>query len=307
MQHPEQDIISISDIFITLIKHLKLWLFLIIAGTIISLVLAASHTRQYNYSVSIEGPKYTEGSNIVSVIPTDQFDRLLNVYFQKLQTLNEQEQWIQALAFNNQKDKKNEFLLSLKAPDNQIDQASGAFDRFIDFVVEQLAYQQYISNWQSNMQFSINQLEQQNKTYAGYLAKFQTLYEDLIKKEEYGSMNGQALLNNLSQTMISYQNILSQNNLALHKNQLALHSLDKTPSYFGGVIKSTKPLGLSSSLIMLLGVLLSIFIASAMVFMLAFFYRTRAEIKEKLANPIPPKPTLDWNTMTPGKIKEISL
>jgi len=68
--------------------------------------LALNHTKQYNYSVSIEGPKYIEESNVISLIPQDQFDRLLQVYFQKLQALNQQDRWIQALIFNNQKDKK---------------------------------------------------------------------------------------------------------------------------------------------------------------------------------------------------------
>lgn len=307
MQNSQQDIISISDIFITLIKHLKLWLFLIIAGTVISLILALNHTKQYNYSVSIEGPKYIEGSNVISLIPQAQFDRLLQVYFQKLQALNQQDQWIQALIFNNQKDKKNETMLSLKAPDNQMDQVTSAFDRFVDFVMAEPSYQQYISNWQNNMQFSISQLEAQNKTYEGYLAKFQTLYEELIKKEEYGSINGQAILNTLSQKIISYQDILSKNNLALLKNQLVLNSLDKNPSYFGGVIKSPKAIGLSSTLIMLLGILLSIFIASAIVFLLEFIYRMRIEIKAKLSNPIQPERTLDWNTVATKKIKEVSL
>lgn len=198
-------------------------------------------------------------------------------------------------------------MLSLKALDNQMDQATSTFDRFVDFVIAEPSYQQYISNWQNNMQFSINQLEAQNKNYEGYLAKFQTLYEEPVKKEEYGSINGQAILNNLSQTIISYQSTLSKNHLAVYKNQLVLNSLDKKPSYFGGVIKSPKAIGLSSTLIMLLGILLSIFIASAIVFLSEFIYRMRIEIKDKLSNPVQPQKTLDWNNVATKKIKEVSL
>ena len=51
----------------------------------------------YNYNVSIGSLKHIEGSNFISSIPQDRFDRLLQVYFQKPQSLNQQNRWIQAL------------------------------------------------------------------------------------------------------------------------------------------------------------------------------------------------------------------
>ncbi|MBK2125088.1 Wzz/FepE/Etk N-terminal domain-containing protein, partial [Fangia hongkongensis] len=58
MESTQNDVISISDLLIVLIKRIKLWLTIFILGSLFSIIYGALHKDNYAYSALIKGPSY---------------------------------------------------------------------------------------------------------------------------------------------------------------------------------------------------------------------------------------------------------
>ncbi|WP_119343775.1 hypothetical protein [Facilibium subflavum] len=272
----EDDLISISDLIVIIIKHFKLWLTLFIIGTISSITLGVLHKDSYEYSVAISGPTYIENGEIRNVIANSILQKFLNVYFNQFQLENRHD-FSQKLKLDTEK-----MQISAKANKSQQAQFSESVEQFTHYVTNQEGYQSRIKNWTTNIKFNIERLNQQNTRYADYVKSFQDNMGKLTSNSDLSNLNGQVLLNNLSNTIINYQNSILSNNLRIQNYQSQLQSLQSDVSTFGGVTVSLAPVGLTTSVIIALGIMLSLILACAVVFIIAFCRNTKKEICDKL-------------------------
>ncbi|MCF6764270.1 hypothetical protein L3V82_00695 [Thiotrichales bacterium 19S3-7] len=74
------DIISLSDILNTLKKHIKLFLFILVIGVILSIGAFLHKKNNYAYTYYIKNPEYFSGDSYINLIPNNQLNDYLNFY-----------------------------------------------------------------------------------------------------------------------------------------------------------------------------------------------------------------------------------
>ncbi len=278
MNQQDNDIITISDLLVTLAKYFKLWLALTIIGVIMSIAYAVYHKNNYQYSANIVGPSYIENGSLHEIIPQNQLSQLVNIYYQQFRQL-EQKQNTLVDHLNYEKEKS---MLTTNAKGENMSQVVSLFYNFIQYVQKQEQYINRIQNWQNSVQFNLEKLEEQNKIYEQNVKQFQHNIDSLTTANDLASLNGQALLNNLSNMITSYQHQMFTNNIQIQNYQSQLQSLNKNITMLGGVLKSINPVGLTSVVIIILGMILTIILVTIVVFIIEFIRNTTFEVRQKL-------------------------
>ncbi|GGF94619.1 MULTISPECIES: hypothetical protein [Cysteiniphilum] len=278
MSQQDNDIISMSDLLVTLIKHIKLWLVIVVLGVILSIVYGVKHQDNYEFSANLLGPSYISEGTAHWVMDKSELSNLIGVYYKQYQDANANDFFINKVQFDADK-----LQLNIKAKKDQNEQVITLLNEFIDYAQTQEQYKTTISNWQENVEFGLKQLQQQNKVYADTVKQFQHNIETLSQTKDLATVNGQALLNNLSNTILSYQSQMFGNDIKIQHYKSQLQTLNKKILLLGGVIKSYKPIGLTSPVIVILGIILSLVLATIIVFIIEFIKNLRQEVKQKLA------------------------
>lgn len=280
MSQQDNDIISISDLLITLLKHIKLWFVLVVLGVILSIVYGIKHQDNYEYSAYLVGPSYIDNGRLVNVMGDDKLAKLIDIYYRQYQDDREspKDNLKDTMQFDIEK-----LMLHVKAKYKAQGQVNELFTQFISYIQNQQQYINNIDNWQKNVEFSLNQVEQQNKVYGDTVKQFQHNMDSLTKSQDLATVNGQALLNNLSNTILSYQNQMFSNNITIQHYKSQLKTLNHNTFMYGGMIRSYKPVGLTSPVIVILGIILSLILATVIVFVIEFMRNLRQEVKQKMA------------------------
>ncbi|WP_440616715.1 Wzz/FepE/Etk N-terminal domain-containing protein [Cysteiniphilum sp. 6C5] len=280
MSQQDNDIISISDLLVTLIKHIKLWFVLVVLGAILSIVYGIKHQDNYEYSAYLLGPSYIDNGQLMSVMGEGKLSKLIDIYYKQYQDNGKSSE-------DKLKDKMQfdvaKLMLHVKAKYKEQGQVNELFTQFIAYIQKQQQYINNINNWQKNVEFNLAQLQQQNKVYGDTVNQFQHNMDSLTRSQDLATVNGQALLNNLSNTILSYQNQMFSNNITIQHYKSQLKTLDHSVLIYGGMIRSYKPVGLTSPMIIVLGIILSLILATIIVFMVEFVRNLRQEVKQKMA------------------------
>ncbi len=273
------DIISLSDLAVTLIKRIKLWLVLFIIGVLGVMFYGIYHQDSYQFDGYLRGPTYIDNGNVHGVMTNSDFSSLLDIYSRQVHESSSKYPLIKNMQYDKEK-----LLLRVKAHKSEAKQVEEMFAWFIDYVEKKPQYVENLNNWQDNMQFSILQLQTQNKIYAETVQQFQRNVDTLSKAKDIGDVNGQTLLHNLSSAILSYQNQMFSNDVQIQHYQSRLRTLNKHITVLGGLVQSRDIVGLSSLVIIILGTILSLIFATLIVFMVEFFTNLRVEIKQKLSH-----------------------
>ncbi|WP_192483093.1 MULTISPECIES: hypothetical protein [Cysteiniphilum] len=280
MSQQDNDIISMSDLLVTLIKHIKLWLVIVVLGVILSVIYGVKHKDNYEFSANLLGPSYIDSGQLIRVMGTEEFSKLIDIYYQHYRdnNLGSKDELESRMQFDPAK-----LMMTIKAKKDEQEQVNKIFTHFIAYIQKQQQYIDNINNWQENIEFNLKQLQQQSKIYSDVVKKFQHNMDSLTKSKDLATVNGQALLNNLSNTILSYQNQMFHNDIKIQHYKSQLKTLNRSTFIYGGVIKSYKPVGLTSLVIVILGIILSLILATIIVFIIEFIKNMRQEVKQKLA------------------------
>lgn len=279
MSQQDNDIISISDLLVTLIKHIKLWFLLVVLGAILSIIYGVKHQDNYEYSAYLWGPSYIDSGQLMRVMGEKELSKLSDIYYKQYQDDNFSfvKNLMNQMEFNS-----SEQLLSVKAKKNQQQSVNELFTQFISHIQKQQQYIKNINSWQENVKSNLKQLEQQNQIYGDTVKQFQHNMDSLTTLKDVATVNGQALLNNLSNTILSYQNQMYSNDARIQYYKSQLQTLNPNMFIYAGIIRSYKPVGLTSPVIIILGIILSLIFATIVVFVIEFIRKLRQEVKQKL-------------------------
>lgn len=279
MSQQDNDIISISDLLVTLIKHIKLWFLLVVLGAILSIIYGVKHQDNYEYSAYLWGPSYIDSGQLMRVMGEKELSKLSDIYYKQYQDDNFSfvKNLMNQMEFNS-----SEQLLSVKAKKNQQQSVNELFTQFISHIQKQQQYIKNINSWQENVKSNLKQLEQQNQIYGDTVKQFQHNMDSLTTSKDVATVNGQALLNNLSNTILSYQNQMYSNDARIQYYKSQLQTLNPNMFIYAGIIRSYKPVGLTSPVIIILGIILSLIFATIVVFVIEFIRKLRQEVKQKL-------------------------
>ena len=280
MSQQDNDIISMSDLLVTLIKHIKLWLVIVVLGVILSVIYGVKHKDNYEFSANLLGPSYIDSGQLIRIMGRDEFSKLIDIYYQHYRDSNRgsKDELESRMQFDPAK-----LTMMIKAKKDEQEQVNKIFTHFIAYIQKQQQYIDNINNWQENIEFNLKQLQQQSKIYGDVVKKFQHNMDSLTKSKDLATVNGHALLNNLYNTILSYQNQMFHNDIKIQHYKSQLKTLNRSMFIYGGVIKSYKPVGLNSPVIVILGIILSLILATIIVFVIEFIGNLRQEVKQKLA------------------------
>ncbi|WP_018298553.1 hypothetical protein [Fangia hongkongensis] len=278
MESTQNDVISISDLLIVLIKRIKLWLTIFILGSLFSIIYGALHKDNYAYSALIKGPSYLSNGQMQYIISDSNFTALIQLYLHQYKLKNPKAALIDQLTLDS-----DTLSLKVTAKEKQKQAVDALIDNFVQFVANSADYNMQINNWSKNVKYNISLLEKQNLYYQRNEKNLQDSLKRLTQSNDIGSVNGQALLNNLSQTVIAYQDRVFNNNTNIQRYKSQLQSLNTAPYILETPLRSLKPQGLTSAVIAILGVILSLILATAIIFVIEFISNTKTEVKSKLS------------------------
>ncbi|WP_440682518.1 Wzz/FepE/Etk N-terminal domain-containing protein [Cysteiniphilum halobium] len=279
MSQLDNDIISISDLLVTLTKHIKLWVALVAIGVVLSVLYGFMHKDNYEYSAYILGPSYIDGGQVQRVMNDNEFSKLVNIYYKQYLDIDNSSyvDLLRKIHFDPDKSQ-----ISIKAKKDERKQVNELFNQLISYIQSQQQYIGHINNWQVNVEFNLKNLQQQNKTYGDVVKQFQHNMSVSTQFKGLATLDGQALLNSLSNTILSYQNQMFHNDIQIQHYKSQLQTLNKKISILGGVTRSYNPVGLTSPIIAVLGIILSLILATIIVFIVEFAKNLRQEVKQKL-------------------------
>ena len=282
MSNDVNSTIDIGDIFVILIKYLKLWFVLIIVGGIVSTIIILNNKKTFEYVAQIEGPQFAKSDGLVNIIPNTRFHTLLDAYLQKFR-LQEDDPNVNILRLVQNKDRASQNLIILRSSSEEVE-VYQLFDKFLNFITEQKNYNQYVTNWEKNINLDINKLYMKKKFYEDSINNFQKYYDRLVfGKNETSILPGKVIvLTNVSDNIVRYQALLVENETKIQQKQEELESLVVTPYYTHEVIRSVNITGLSMGLMILISIVLTIFFASVIVFVLEFISTIKIDVDKKL-------------------------
>ena len=199
MDQQSNDDISISDLLIVLIKHRRLWIISFIILFVIATTLAFINTDKYEYKTNIIPPQYLQNGQLQPIIAIKAFNTLLDNYYTHYRNAHPNNPTITALKLNDNN------ILTIKSPNNANEIVTQTVEEFLNYISKQPNYLALINNWKKNIQFNLLKTEQLNKIYENNIKKLQNSVDALTKSKDISSVNTQALLSNLSNAIISYQ------------------------------------------------------------------------------------------------------
>ena len=274
------DFISLSDIAIVFIKNSKLWFALILLGCMVTSYICYKHVDIYNQTFEIEAPNYipnissninintrlnTNTNTVISVSKFSEFSKdALSLY----------------KPFNSDYSigrisKPNNFML---VSHNKVENSKYIND-FISSLKKHPRYINQVSSWKNKTKSQIQSLDRNIEDMSSKLS----LFDSTLTKISVSKGSSTDLLSQMGNTILAYQKDISQskNKIDLLKSKLESFSPLAINYENLGAIKLKGP---SKKIIFTLGLLLTFFLSSIVVFMIEFFRSFKLEVKQKLAS-----------------------
>ncbi|MFZ9035448.1 MAG: Wzz/FepE/Etk N-terminal domain-containing protein [Francisellaceae bacterium] len=281
MDSQESDIIRLSDIVIVFMKRFKLWLALFIIGLICSIVMAVMHTNKYQYSAIVDSPRYINyvqnGSNgsITSILDNNQLQNLLTLGYNGFMSNTSSDELANDLSLDS--DKKN-IGISIVTAKGQQQKVRAVFEDFLNSPLLKKQVSAAVDAWKNslllqkeNAQNSLNQLTSQ-------IHELQQQLKQLNSVDKTTSLSS-----SIVQQISGYQSQIMENQSSIKLISAELASLIPDLSISGDqIVMAEKAKGLSTSLLGILGVLLSLFIATVVIFIAEAIVNIKKEVRQKL-------------------------
>ena len=269
--------IRLSDIAIVFIKHLKLWVGLLLIGFIVTVYLCYKHVNVYTQLFEIVPPNYIDKqlskdsfkinqytSNIIS---NTKFYKFSDDAFLQYKPSNNN-------FFINKTSNKNEYILV----SHKKNEANRDVNDFINSLKKQPSYINLVKAWQDKIKNQISDLEVNLASYSKYFTLFQRTFNKVAANNDSSSKS----LTEMGNTFLDYQKFITgtKNKIISLKDELRSFSpLSINYEKISGI----KAKGPSQKIILILGVLLTLFLASIAIFMVEFVSNLILEVKQKLA------------------------
>ena len=284
MSQQESDVISFSDLIVTIINNIKIWTILVVLGVMLSFTYGFIHRDKYEYSAYISVPYYVSDGKFRSVIDISKLSRLIDTYYKQYRNgdLSSYTPLRTQLQFDSDK-----MQLSIKAPKNEMQNVEKLFSQFLSVVQKQGQYIGSIKVWQENIEFNLKELEKKNRTYSNTVRRFQhNMNQHNTDLKSTGTTNGYALLNNISNSILFYQSQMKKNDTEILKYKSELQKLSRNLEIDAGITRSYGPVQATRAIIIILGIVLSLTFATIAVFFVKSIRNLLQEVKSKLKNKI---------------------
>ena len=279
--------ISLTQILISVFKNIKTFIVIVVLGGLLTLAFALTWQSNYNYKQMIQPPLYLSGQSEAALFGGDK----LNVILQN--TLTDMQQSdinnallnsIQVLAPTNPKDNSSKdlkriyFSLLVNATFENKDQVQGLYNILMDDFSNSLIIKKQVKLWKQNVQRSLKANEENIARYNSLIKQNQDYLKELSSQKRLSGIDGQTLLSSYISRIDSYQKKIfsledSQKNL-----KLKFESLQPNLSKFGSITYQKKS-KLSKAKFLVIGFMLSIFMAFIGVFVKIIITKAMIEYK----------------------------
>ncbi|MBK2356974.1 Wzz/FepE/Etk N-terminal domain-containing protein [Francisella hispaniensis] len=280
--------ISLTKILVGLFSNIKTFFVVLVLGFCLTAVAAWFFKPRYIYMQMIQPPYYLKGYSSNNIIADNKLNAILNNILKDMQQSQSDDKILtnidiiepgDDLNINSKKQEKSiYFRLSTSAKLNDKDTVNKLFNAMMDKFSNSHIVQKQIQLWKENLQRTLLANQQNIDRYNQIIKSDQDYVKQLSSSKDVGSLQGQTLLASYMERIDSYQNKVFSLEDSQRDLKLTLESLQPKVVGIGEVIylKDSK---LSSLKLIIIGVILSVILALAVVFLKIIFSRAVTEYR----------------------------
>jgi putative lipoic acid-binding regulatory protein len=286
--------ISLTQILVVVFKNVKTFVVMVVLGGLLTLALAFALTWQpnYNYKQMIQPPFYLSGQSEAALLGGDKLNVILQntlIGMQQSGMNNNLLNSIQVLAPTNTEDssskdlKRMYFSLSVNTVFENKDQIQSLYNTLMNDFSNSSIIKKQVELWKQNIHRSLNANEENITRYNSLIKQNQDYLKELSSQKRLSGIDGQTLLSSyisrIDSRIDSYQKKIFSLEDLQRDLKLKFESLQPNLSEFGSMIyqKNSK---LSKAKILVIGFVLSIFMAFIAVFMKIVIRKAMIEYKD---------------------------
>ena len=264
--------ISITKIFIAVLKNIKTFVIVLVIGLLMTSVLVFMWKPTYTYQQMIQPPVYTNGKSQASVIDNNVLVSILKNIIADAQQSDSDNSILSNMNIivPTKPDAKGPgrvyFALSTKAKYDDKESVSVEFKDIVNKFSQSKIIKNQVELWKVNIEQNIAFNTKNITKYNGIIKQNQDYLKDLSSQRRLMGINWQTLLPSYISRIDSYQKeVFTIENLQ-NKLNIKLKSLKTYLSEFGSMTYS-KSTELSTFSIVILGLFFSLFAAAVVVFL----------------------------------------
>lgn len=278
--------ISLTQILVVVFKNVKTFVVMVVLGGL--LTLALTWQPNYNYKQMIQPPFYLSGQSEAALLGGDKLNVILQntlIGIQQSDMNNNLLNSIQVLAPTNTEDssskdlKRMYFSLSVNTVFENKDQIQSLYNTLMNDFSNSSIIKKQVELWKQNIHRSLNTNEENITRYNSLIKQNQDYLKELSSQKRLSGIDGQTLLSSYISRIDSYQKKIFSLEDLQRDLKLKFESLQPNLSEFGSMIyqKNSK---LSKAKILVIGFVLSIFMAFIAVFMKIVIRKAMIEYKD---------------------------
>jgi putative lipoic acid-binding regulatory protein len=278
--------ISLTQILVVVFKNVKTFVVMVVLGGL--LTLALTWQPNYNYKQMIQPPFYLSGQSEAALLGGDKLNVILQntlIGIQQSDMNNNLLNSIQVLAPTNTEDssskdlKRMYFSLSVNTVFENKDQIQSLYNTLMNDFSNSSIIKKQVELWKQNIHRSLNANEENITRYNSLIKQNQDYLKELSSQKRLSGIDGQTLLSSYISRIDSYQKKIFSLEDLQRDLKLKFESLQPNLSEFGSMIyqKNSK---LSKAKILVIGFVLSIFMAFIAVFMKIVIRKAMIEYKD---------------------------
>ncbi|APD50929.1 hypothetical protein [Francisella hispaniensis] len=280
--------ISLTKILVGLFSNIKTFFVVLVLGFCLTAVAAWFFKPSYIYMQMIQPPYYLKGYSNNNIITDNKLNAILNNILQDMQQSQSDDKILSKidiiepgddLNINSKKQEKSIYfglLTSAKLDDKAT--VNKLFNTIMDKFSNSYIVQKQIQLWKENLQRTLLANQQNIDRYNQIIKSDQDYLKQLSSSKNVGSLQGQTLLASYMERIDSYQNKVFSLEDSQRDLKLTLESLQPKVVRVGEVIylKDSK---LSILELIIIGVILSVIFALAVVFLKVIFSKAITEYR----------------------------
>lgn len=234
----QEDVISLVDIIVIFIKYWKMWLTIVLCGVVVTIGLACVHHSKYTFTQQVSIPSYYNYNSVQQpILASDMVNNVLTKTQDQMIRANESNSKLSKLLdamkiipVSDKQTSSTSFMLSIIGTEREKQDYEHLFNDYVKSVASNATLTEEVSLWQKNLQTNID---------------------------------------NLTQVIEKSSSDMNLSSLYLRKNDLQIAASNMNPNFkqLSGLEQSIKSVGLSMKIILVLGVFLTLLVATFLVFL----------------------------------------
>lgn len=281
--------INISKMLIAILKNIKTFATIIFLGVLLSGMVTYVWKPSYTYQQIIQPPLYIGSKGQVSILGNDTLATVLQNIVAGMQQSHPENQIlnnVDVIAPTKSDTKYGVrvfFTISTKSKYENKDQVNSELDGVINKFSQSPVIKNQVELWQQDIERNIDSNKRKLIRYNNFIKKNQYYLKDLASQKRLSGIDGQTLLSSYINRIDSYQKAVFSIEDSQNELELKLKSIKTGLSAFG-YMTYTKISKLSVAIIFILGLVLSIFMASIVIFLKVTLLKAIKEYKNDIAD-----------------------